>query len=75
MKEVKTSAGTLRFNRNLSLIATAGCLTVGTLICTGNLVVPVEQTTQMICGGIANLCAIFPATLAYNNHKQLKKIK
>lgn len=75
MKEVTTSVGTLRFNRDLSLIATAGCLAVGTIICTGNIAIPVEQTTQIICGGIVDLCAIFPGSLAYKNHKQLKKLK
>lgn len=75
MKEVKTDLGTLRFNRNLALFATAGCLVVGSLIASGNVVVPIEPTTQMICGGVVDMCAIFPGTIAYKNHKQLKKRK
>lgn len=75
MKEVKTDLGTLRFNRNLALFATASCLVVGSLIASGNVITPVEPVTQIMCGGIVDTCAIFPGVIAYKNHKQLKKRK
>jgi len=75
MKEVKIETGTLRFNRNLAVIATAGCLVTGTLIGSGNIALPVAPLMQCIGGGVVSLCSIFPGTIAYKNHKQLKKRK
>lgn len=75
MKEVKTNAGMLRLNRNLSLAATTGCLIIGGCIATGNIVVPIEACTQTFCSAIMGVCSVFPGVIAYKNHKQLKKIK
>lgn len=75
MDEIKINAGTLRLTRNLSIIATTGCLVVGSMLASGHAVFPLSPINQSICGGIIDLCAIYPAVIGYKSHMKLKKMK
>ena len=74
MKEVKTSKGLLKFNRNTAIICGGTFILMGAGIATGTLIEAEKEILYLSGAGIAS-CSLFSFDIAAKAHKQLKKTK